>query len=248
MIKKILISLVLFLLIIGGGVFYYFDSIVKSGIEVAGSRVLGTQVTVGSTLISPLSGSGSISGLQINNPEGFDAQYIFEMDEIAVNLNASTVMTDVVEIESVVITRPQITYERRLTTDNIRALIQNISSGGGDSDTDSGESASTRRVIIREFRMLEPQLNLVAASLQAPVPLPDIVLTNIGEESNAATVADATRQILRAISTSILNSDLPVLDMIRENVENRLQDGVQEVENAVEEVGNRLRGLLDNNQ
>ena len=95
--------------------------------------------------------------------------------------------------------------------------------------------------------MLQPQLNLVAASLQAPVPLPDIVLTNIGEESNAATVADATRQILRAISTSILNSDLPVLDMIRENVENRLQDGVQEVENAVEDVSNRLRGLLDNN-
>ncbi len=248
MIKKILISLVLFLLIIGGGVFYYFDSIVQNGIEVAGSRVLGTRVTVGSTLISPLSGSGSISGLQINNPEGFDAQYIFEMDEIAVNLNASTVMTDVVEIESVVITRPQITYERRLTTDNIRALIQNISSGGGGSDTDSGASASTRRVIIREFRMLEPQLNLVAASLQAPVPLPDIVLNNIGEESNAATVADATRQILRAISTSILNSDLPVLDMIQENVENRLQDGVQEVENAVEEVGNRLRGLLDSNQ
>jgi len=30
-------------------------------------------------------------------------------------------------------------------------------------------------------------------------------------------------------------------------MENRLQDGVQEVENAVEEVGNRLRGLFDNN-
>lgn len=247
MIKKILISLLLLLLIIGGGVFYYFDSIVKSGIEVAGTRVLGTQVSVGSTLVSPLSGSGSISGLQIRNPEGFDAEYVFQMDQIEVNLNASTVMSDVVEIESVVITRPQITYERRLTTDNIRALLENIGSAGGGDEGSSEESASTRRIIIREFRMLQPQLNLVAASIEAPIPLPDIVLNNIGEESNAATVAEAARQILRAINTSILNSDLPVLDMLRENVENRLQDGVQEVENAVEEVGNRLRGLFDNN-
>jgi hypothetical protein len=247
MIKKILISLVLFLLIIGGGVFYYFDSIVKSGIEVVGTRVLGTQVSVGSTLVSPLSGSGSISGLQVRNPEGFDAEYVFQMDQIEVNLNASTVMSDVVEIESVIISRPQITYERRLTTDNIRALLENIGSAGGSGEASSEESASTRRIIIREFRMLQPQLNLVAASIEAPLPLPDIVLNNIGEESNAATVAEAARQILRAINTSILNSDLPVLDMLRENVENRLQDGVQEVENAVEEVGNRLRGLFDNN-
>lgn len=51
MIKKILISLVLFLLIIGGGVFYYFDTIVKNGIEVVGTRVLGTQVSAASTLV-----------------------------------------------------------------------------------------------------------------------------------------------------------------------------------------------------
>ncbi len=247
MIKKILISLVLFLLIIGGGVFYYFDTIVKNGIEVVGTRVLGTQVSVASTLVSPLSGSGSISGLQIRNPEGFDAEYVFQMDQIAVNLNASTVMSDVLEIESVLITRPQITYERRLTTDNIRALLENIGAGGGSGDASAGEPVSSRRIIIREFRMQQPQLNLVAASIEAPIPLPDIVLNNIGEERNAATVAEAARQIVRAINTSILNSDPPVLDILRENMENRLQDGVQEVENAVEEVGNRLRGLFDNN-
>lgn len=169
------------------------------------------------------------------------------MDQIAVNLNASTVLSDVLEIESVLITRPQITYERRLTTDNIRALLDNIGAGGGSGDASAGEPASSRRIIIREFRMQQPQLNLVAASIEAPIPLPDIVLNNIGEESNAATVAEAARQIVRAINTSILNSDPPVLDMLRENMENRLQDGVQKVENAVEEVGNRLRGLFDNN-
>lgn len=244
MIKKILISLTLFVLIIGGGVFYYFDSLVQSGIEVVGSRALGTEVRVASSSVSPLNGSGSISGLQIRNPEGFDADYIFQMDQVAVNINASSVFSDVVEIESVVINSPQITYERRLTASNVSALLENLS--GGEAET-AEDSASTRRIIIREFRMIDPQVNLVAASMQAPIPLPDIVLNDIGEESNAATVSDAMRQILGAINSSILASDPPVLDMLRENVENKLQEGVEEVENAVEEVGNRLRGIFDNN-
>ena len=59
------------------------------------------------------------------------------------------------------------------------------------------------------------------------------------------TVADALRQILSAVSTSILNSDPPIFEMMRENVEERLQEGVEEVENAVEEIGDRLRGILN---
>ena len=48
MIKKIIISVVLLVLLAGGGLFFYLDSIVKSGIEVVGSSVLGTAVTVDS--------------------------------------------------------------------------------------------------------------------------------------------------------------------------------------------------------
>jgi hypothetical protein len=56
MVKKILISVVSLLLLVDGGLFFYLDSIVKSGIEVVGSSVLGTAVTGDSVSLSPLSG------------------------------------------------------------------------------------------------------------------------------------------------------------------------------------------------
>lgn len=248
MVRNILVSIVLFVLIVGGVGVYYFDSLVVRGIEVGGSRVLGTQVDVDSALISPVGGVGSISGLRVANLEGFQSDYAFQMEEISIELDVGSVFSDVVIVESVTISQPQITYERSLTRDNIRALLNNISSGGGAS-APTDEAASTRRIIIREFLMESPRVNLVAASMEAPIALPSITLRNIGEENNAATVADALRQILSAVSTSILNSDPPVLDMIRDNVENRLQQGAEEVENAVddavEDLGNRLRGILN---
>ncbi|MDD9895043.1 MAG: hypothetical protein OXU24_04545 [Gammaproteobacteria bacterium] len=160
MIKKAIISLVVLLLLIGGGLYFYFESIVQTGIEVVGTQVLGTEVTVDAVSVSPLSGAGTLRGLSIGNPEGFNSDYAFQLAEVSIALDTASVFEDVVVVDSVTIIQPQITYETRITSDNIRALVNNVS-GGSSASTDASES-SGRQIIIREFRMLDPQLNLVA--------------------------------------------------------------------------------------
>ena len=245
MIKKLLISLLLLIVLAVGATFLYLDRIVTTGIEVVGSQVLGTEVTVASVAISPLNGSGSISGLEIRNPEGFDSDYIFQLEQVEVSLNAASLMSDVIEIESIIITQPEITYETRITTDNVRALLENIGGVGGETAAADGESG--KEMFIRDFRLLSPQVNLVAAVATAPISLPDIELTDIGTEDNAATVAQVLEVVLSALSRTIREAELPGLDMLREGVESRLQDGIEEAEEVVEDLGNRLRGILDPN-
>jgi hypothetical protein len=242
MIKKILISVGLLIVLVGGGLFLYLDSIVKSGIEVVGSSVLGTEVTVGSVSVSPLSGSGNITSLRVENPEGFNSPYAFELDQVSVNIDVSTVLSDVIEVESITIVQPAVTYETKITTDNIRSLLDNLSSN----DTSESEASSTdeagQQIIIRELKILDAQLNFVAAMVTAPIPLADIELQNIGEEDDSTSVADALRMVLSELSRTILSADLPNLNQLRESVEGKLQDGV---EGAVEDLGGRLRGLLN---
>lgn len=245
MIRKLLISLLLLVVLAVGATFLYLDRIVTTGIEVVGSQVLGTKVTVASVTISPLNGIGSISGLEIRNPEGFDSDYIFQLEQVEVSLNAASLLSDVIEIESIIITQPEITYETRITTDNVRALLENIGGSGG--ETATADSEAGKELFIRDFRLLGPQVNLVAAVASAPISLPDIELTDIGTEDNAATVAQVLEVVLSALRRTILEAELPGLDMLREGLENRLQDGIEEAEEVVEDLGNRLRGILDPN-
>jgi hypothetical protein len=245
MIRKLLISLLLLVVLAVGATFLYLDRIVTTGIEVVGSQVLGTKVTVASVTISPLNGIGSISGLEIRNPEGFDSDYIFQLEQVEVSLNAASLLSDVIEIESIIITQPEITYETRITTDNVRALLENIGGSGG--ETATADSEAGKELFIRDFRLLGPQVNLVAAVASAPILLPDIELTDIGTEDNAATVAQVLEVVLSALRRTILEVELPGLDMLREGLENRLQDGIEEAEEVVEDLGNRLRGILDPN-
>ncbi len=244
MIKKVLISVVFLLLLVGGGLFFYLDSIVKSGIEVAGSSLLGTAVTVDSVLISPISGQGTISGLRVENPEGFDSQYAFELDSVAVNIDVNSLFSDVVEVESITIMQPIITYETKITTDNIRTLLANLPES--EPATGSPEAAeSGQQVVIREFHMVGSQLNFVTAVVSAPITLADIEIRNIGAEGGSSSAANAVRVVLQELVQTILSSDLPSLDLLRESVEGRVRDGAQRVEEAVEDIGGRLRNILN---
>ena len=230
--------MVFLLLLAGGGLFFYLDSIVKSGIEVVGSNLLGTVVTVDSVSLSPLSGQGSISGLRVENPEGFESQYAFELDSVLVSIDVNSVFTDAAEIESIVIMQPVITYETKIASDNIRTLLDNLDEGDAPSSDPETEDDSAQQIIIREFRMVGSQLNFVSALVSAPITLADIEIRDIGAEGGSASAANAVRVVLQELVASILNSDdLPGLDGLRESVEGRIQDGAQRVEEAVEDLG-----------
>jgi len=94
--------------------------------------------------------------------------------------------------------------------------------------------------------MVGSQLNFVSALVSAPITLADIEIRDIGAEGGSASAANAVRVVLQELVASILNSDdLPGLDGLRESVEGRIQDGAQRVEEAVEDLGGRLRNILN---
>jgi hypothetical protein len=232
--KKIAIGLVLVILLVVGVGFFAFDSILKGGIETAGSAVLKTDVTVDSVGISPLSGNGGIRELRIGNPEGFDSPYAMQFGGLDVSVNVGSVFSDVIEIDSIIIQSPEITYETKITTDNIRALMANI--GGGGADAPAGETTGAgKKIIIRDFQMLNPQVNLVAAIGSAPVSLPDIRLQDIGERDASVTVAEAAQQILAALNQALLGANFPSLDELRNRVQSEVENRVQELEDRAAE-------------
>ena len=243
--KKLLITVVVLVVVVVAGVTFYFDAILKSGIETAGSSVLQTDVSVESVGISPLSGSGGIRNLQIGNAQGYEAPYAMELGGLDVSVDVGSVFSDVVVIDSIIIQQPVITYETRVTTDNIRALIANIGGGSGGGDTAGDSGGAGKQVVIRDFQMLGPRVNLVSAVASAPITLPDLRLQNIGQENAAVTVAEAGRQIFNAISQAVLSSELPDLDAIRDQVEQQVTERVEELEQQADDQIEELEERVD---
>ncbi len=243
--KKLLISLVLVVVAGVGAAYYAFDSILKSGIEAAGSRVLQTEVTVSSVGVSPLSGSGGIRELRIGNPEGFNEPYAMELGGLDVAVEVGSVFSDVIVIESILIDAPVITYETRIRTDNIRTLLANLGGGTEGSEQDD-VSGNGKRVIIRDFQMLAPRVNVSSALGSAEVNIPDLKLQNIGRDNAAVTVAEAGRQILAALNRELAAADLPNVEMLRDRVDEEVQELRERAGQEVEELEQQMEDQVEN--
>lgn len=246
MIKKILLSLLVLVVVVAGGIMFYLDTLVANGVESVGSRTLATRVDVDRVILLPFAGRGSIGGLNVANPEGFESPYAFELEEISVALDLGSLISDLVEVDSIIIESPLITYEGTLRGDNLRTLLGNIPPGSGDSGA-SGEPG--KELLIREFRMLNPRVNLITSLASEQVTIPDIVLTDIGTAgSGGATPRQVARTILERVSRAVLEGNLPQLD----EIEDRARETLDEVEGrareafdgAREDLGNQFRGLL----
>ena len=109
--KRVIIVVVAVLVvgIIGIGVFLYnnINPIVKSAIEKNGSAIFGTDVSVGSVDISLKSGRGTIRGVKVKNPDGFDGN-AFTLGEITVDIEVGSLNKDPIVIDEIRIAAPDV--------------------------------------------------------------------------------------------------------------------------------------------
>lgn len=244
--KKLLITLAV--LVIGGGLFtyIYYESGIRRAIEIAGSNALGVPVNVTGVSLSPFSGKGSIRGLSIANPEGFDAPYLMELGGLDITFNVESLLSDVIEINSIVISDAQITYETKLVRDNIRALLNNLPRSGAAPVVEANPNTpASKKVVIRDFRIVNPQINVFTRVASAPITLPDIQLQNIGDANNAVTVAEAARQILSAINVAVIREGIPSMDVLVDGAKEQIEDGMKKIGDALENLTNGVRSIFD---
>ena len=113
--KKLFLSLivVLLVLIVVGGIVgsFFLGPIVKTGMETVGPKITQVSIQVDAVNLSLLTGSASIKGLVVGNPEGYKAPQAISIGTAAVGLNPFSVLSDKIIIRSVRVDAPEITFE-----------------------------------------------------------------------------------------------------------------------------------------
>jgi hypothetical protein len=211
--KKLLIGVVVFLLVVVGAVIFVgskLDGIVKTAIETYGSQATQTQVSVAAVKIKLRDGAGSISGLNVGNPKGFTDPDIFKLGSISTKIDTSTVTKNPVVIDEITISSPQVFYEiDKQGASNLDALKQNLAGSSSSSSTSSSEESSGGKqikVIIHKLVVEGGQANMRIAALgekQQTVNLPRIELTDIGQKSGGATALEVAKELSNAMLKNV---------------------------------------------
>ncbi len=247
LITKIFGGLVLLIIVVLVAGVFYLDTIVEKSVNRFGPEITGTRVHLDKSSLKPWNGAGTLSGLEIANPAQFGSENAFSLSEVEVDVDLSSLSSDVIVIDRVAIIGPQVLYINDGSSDNLRALMANITSrlGPGEAST-SEDTAASKKIIIDEFVFAGGNVSASHALLgdqRLSINLPDLQLNGIGRESGGATLKEAGQQIFaylnQAIREQIGGSD--IYGQALQQAEQRINAELENLERQADEQLQQLR-------
>ncbi|MCJ7823987.1 MAG: hypothetical protein MUP44_03740, partial [Anaerolineales bacterium] len=167
--KFLVIALVVIVLIVVVVVFILsnLNSLIADAIEKNGSEVTQTSVSVTGVDISLREGRGSIEGLNIASPEGFEAENVFSLEDITIGIDIKSLRGEPIVINEIRIKAPVVYAEiNKAGTSNIDELRKKVKEYTSRAAGESGESEKQDRLIlIRQFVFEKGSIEVNASAL-----------------------------------------------------------------------------------
>ena len=196
--------------IVGAAVSIYsnLDSIVKDAVEDYGAQYTGVSVRLKKAELSPENGEGKLFSLIVGNPAGFKTYSAFKLAIISMNIDISSLTSDTIVIKSILIDKPDITYEFGNGGSNIDLIGKNMAkAGGGGAEKEKTRDQPVKKMIIESLIVRNGNISVNHPLLKGKKinsGLPTIRLKNIGKgKKSGATPAEVVGKVMVAIATQV---------------------------------------------
>jgi hypothetical protein len=199
---------------------FMLGSIVKKGVNVAGPRITQTEVVLEDAQISPFSGKGTLKGLTVGNPAGWTTPRAFYLGEIAIEMEPRSLRGEFIQINSIVIDQPEITFETRITTSNLQDLLKNIQRYSAAQPTPGTKPAEPTpaptepsaepappaepvKLAVKNFQLRNAKVIVAGAGTSVPVEIPLIEMKELGTREGGLTPQQLAVAVIKEISAQV---------------------------------------------
>ena len=186
------------------GAQFFLGSIVKAGVNKAGPRLTQSKVELAGATISPLSGTGTLTGLTVGNPKGWsDARAIY-LGEMHFDVEPASLFRDTIVVNDLTIDQPEFAYETRFVSSNIGDLLKNIESAIGSKAEPQEQSGKPRKFIVKHFRLQNAKVSVGVGVGAIPLVLPPLELTDLGVKEGGLTASQLSFAVMKEVTPEII--------------------------------------------
>ncbi len=243
--SKVVLLLVVFAVLLGG--YFFLGNMLGRGAVVAvnkyGPPLTGTQVTLGSAHLSPFTGGGWLKQLFVGNPAGFKTKKAFSVDRVALKVKPLSLFGDTVDVEEVIVEKPEFIYETKLISSNIGTILDNLEQAAGGKSNQPASTASdgsTKKIIIRHFVLEGAKVTVSVGNTALEVPLARLELNDIGVAKGGVTPAQAAAEIMPQVLKMV--TETAVASLGDRAFRDKAVDFGKEIGNAAQELIDQVRG------
>ncbi len=204
--KKLIIGALAAIVVLYFAVDFFLGSIVKAGVNRFGPGLTQTRVELSGAHLSPLTGSGTLSGLFVGNPKGWSSDKAFYLGRIHVVVEPASIFRDQVVVDEIEIDEPDFVYETRFVSSNIGNLIDNLEkTSGGGAQQPTAKNGQPVKFVVKHFTLKNGHVTLGVGPTALTLPMPPITLDNLGANGGISS-AELAIVIMRSVLTSVVSS------------------------------------------
>lgn len=238
-----LVVIVVLLAALVGGYLFLGDALGRGAVAAVnryGPETTGTQVTLGGAHLSPFSGGGWLKDLFVGNPAGFRTPKALSVGRVAVQVKPLSVFGDVLDVQEVVVEKPEFIYETKLTSSNLGTILEHLQAKAGGRDTAPADNTPGRKIMIRHLVLENAQVTVAVGNTQLTVPLARLELHDVGVAKGGVTPAEAAAEVLPQILNMVTKTAVATLG--DRSFRERAVDFGKELGNAAQELIDQVRG------
>ncbi|MBS0663353.1 MAG: hypothetical protein JSR48_08805 [Verrucomicrobia bacterium] len=212
------------------GLTFFLGGVVKAAVNRIGPSITKTAVVLDGANLSPLTGSGTLRGLSVDNPQGWSKGRVFYLGKIHVSMKPFSIFGDHIVIDEIDIDQPEFTYETKIFSSNLGDLLNNIkeSTGGANkADASSQSSSKPLKVEIRHFRLTNGKVKLGVGSAALPLPMPPVELHDLGTKEGGITPDQMAAAVLGSVTSSVVSATTQAASQIGSTAGAAAAEGVK---------------------
>lgn len=221
-----IIAALLVLVVAGVGVAVLnADRLARRTIERGATQALGVRTTLDSAHLGLFSGTFSMDGLTIANPEGYKAPNFFHLGHGEVEASLGTLNKAVVELPRLELAGLRANIERGVKGGNYQEILDHVKRAEEGAPPDP----SAKKFVVREI--VVSNININVALLGIPgvdspdvnIPIHEIRLQNVGTAEGGMTAGQIAAAVVKAVmATAVQRGDGLIPNAILEDLRGRL--------------------------
>jgi hypothetical protein len=183
---------------------FFLGSIVEAGVNRGGPRLTQSNVVLEDAKISPLTGTGSLTGLTVGNPKGWSDSRAIYLGKMSFDVEPTSIFKDAIVVNDLIIDQPEFVYETRLVSSNIGDLLKNIEAALGPSTDPQAKEGEPRKFIVKHFRLGNAKVTIGLGSTALPLTLPPLELSNLGVNEGGLTASQLAFAVMKEVVPEII--------------------------------------------
>ena len=248
--KKVFSIIILISVLIYFLVEFVGDGIIKRSLESNLSTTLGTDVKIQSLEVKYLGGGAEIEKLEIQN-KNYPGKLLI-IDKVFAKLNTSSIFSDKIEIDQIIIDGININYFFTLNKslkveDNVKPLKETILKGNNSS------SSSSKEFIIKKLDIKNAKIsaNSEKLNINQQISLKDMSFENVGNTKDSKDykiiLKDIFNKAIKSAKNKVLSGNTGnAIDKLKNIDENKIKEKIkEEINQTKDKVKEKLKKLLN---